>query len=307
MHDPTIGPRVAQFVAGDSPAHLERTCDPAAPCDTWIVNWEAAIVDKARARATTRAFLERAAGRMHGERLLRVNPLAGPEGERDAAALASWDPGWIDGVLLPRIESPDDVRAAAARLRPYAADGRAVRLHVLVETPAAALQAGPIAAALRETARAGGLYAGLADFTAAMGVWETADEPERNFAWFLGAVVVAAAAHGLYAVGPVPPGIDQDAGAWAATWRRMGYCGVMTVHPKQSAQALAAFVPPRARVDEALARLDALEASGGAAVKLAGRVVEVPMCVPDLAVLRYAARAGMVEPAHVERFARLFA
>jgi len=303
MHDLAIGPRVAQFVAGDSRAHLEKTLDPGARCDMWIVNWEAAITDKALARTTSRAFLERSAGAMRGERVVRVNARGTPEGERDLDELASWPGGWIDGVMLPLVESPADVVAAAARL----SGGEAPpRLHVLIETPRAVLDAPAIAAAARATGRAGGLFAGLADFTAAMGVWETAEEPERNFAWFLGAVVVAAKAHGLYAVGPVPPGIDQDVAQWAATWRRMGYCGVMTVHPKQSAQALEAFVPSRERLDDALARLEALEASGGAAVKLANRVVEVPMCVPDLVVVRYAVLAGMAAPERYERFRRLF-
>jgi len=268
----------------------------------WIVNWEAAITDKAAARATTRAFLAGSAGAMRGERVLRVNPLAGADGAADLEGLRSWQPGWIDGVLLPLVESASDVTAAAARLSPAIAP----RLHVLVETPRAALDAPAIAAALRATGRAGGLFAGLADFTAAMGVWETADEPERNFAWFLGAVVVAAKAHGLYAVGPVPPGIDQDVAGWAATWRRMGYCGVMTVHPAQSAEARDAFVPAAERVREAVARLAALEASGGAAVRLGGRVVEIPMCVPDLVVVRYAVLAGLIEPAEYERFRGLF-
>ena len=305
MDDPAMGPRVAQFVAGDTPGHLEKTLDPAAPCDMWIVNWEAAITDKARARAISREFLARSASAMHGERVVRVNALGTPEGDRDLAELASWPPGWIDGVLFPLVESAADVRAAASRLP--AGGSMAPRVHVLVETPRAALEAAAIAAALRDTGRGGGLFAGLADFTAALGVWETAEDPARHFGWFLGAVVLAARAYGLYAVGPVPPGLDQDIEGWATTWRRMGYCGVMTVHPKQSAAALRAFVPSRARLDEALARLAALEASGGAAVMLGNRLVEAPMCLPDLAVVREAVRAGLVESARYERFRRLFA
>ena len=302
MHDLAIGPRVAQFVAGDAPGHLEKTLDAGAPCDMWIVNWEAAITDKALARATTRGFLEGAADAMRGERVVRVNPLGSAAGAADLAELAAWPAGWLDGVLLPLVESPADVTAAAAGVSAAIAP----RLHVLIETPRAVLDAPAIAAALRATGRAGGLFAGLADFTAAMGVWETAEEPERNFAWFLGAVVVAAKAHDLYAVGPVPPGIDQDVAGWAATWRRMGYCGVMTVHPAQSARALEAFVPSRERLRDALARLEALEASGGAAVRLGSRVVEVPMCVPDLVVVRYAVLAGLAESGQYERFRGLF-
>lgn len=297
-----VGPRVAQFVAGDAAAHLDKTLDAAAPCDMWIVNWEAAITDKARARAITRAFLERSASSMCGERVVRVNPLGTAEGAADLAELRSWRAGWLDGVLLPLVESPADVTDAAAKLDAAVAP----RLHVLVETPRAAIEAPAIAAVLRATGRGGGLFAGLADFTAAMGVWETAEEPERHFAWFLGAVVIAARAHGLYAVGPVPPGIDQDVAAWASTWRRMGYSGVMTVHPAQSAKALAAFVPSPARLRDAIERLEALEQSGGAAVRLGSRVVEVPMCVPDLVVVQDAVRAGLAEPARYERFRVLF-
>src|SRR5262245_13670966 len=169
MDDLTLGPRVAQFVAGDTAGHLDKTLDAQAPCDMWIVNWEAAITDKARARATTRTFLERSAGDMRGERVVRVNPLRTGEGAADLDEIGSWPTGWIDGILLPLVESPADVAAAAAALDVAVAP----RLHVLVETPRAVLDASAIAAALAATGRAGGLFAGLADFTAAMGVWET--------------------------------------------------------------------------------------------------------------------------------------
>jgi len=76
-----VGPRVAQFVAGDASAHLAKTLDAAAPCDMWIVNWEAAITDKARARAITRGFLEGSASSMCGERVVRVNPLGTAEAQ----------------------------------------------------------------------------------------------------------------------------------------------------------------------------------------------------------------------------------
>ena len=66
MSNLAVGPRVAQFVAGDASTHLDKTLDAAAPCDMWIVNWEAAITDKPRARAITSAFLERSASSMCG-------------------------------------------------------------------------------------------------------------------------------------------------------------------------------------------------------------------------------------------------
>ena len=71
-------------------------------------------------------------------------------------------------------------------------------------------------------------------------------------------------------------------------------------------KALAAFVPTPERLRVAIERLEALEHSGGAAVRLGSRVVEVPMCVPDLVVVQDAVRAGLVEPARYERFRVLF-
>ncbi len=300
--DLAVGPRVAQFVAGDSPAHLEKTLDPAAPCDLWLINWEAAIVDKEAARSTTRRFLESPTRRPRAPRALRVNPMGTAEGRRDLDELAAWPPGLLDGVLLPLVESPAQVSDVAAQVP----ESIAPRLHLLVETPRAVLRALELATALAATGRAGGLFAGLADFTAAMGVWETGDDPQRNFGFFLGQLVTAARASDLWAVGPVPPSLDMDVMAWARTWRGMGYCGVMTVHPAQSARAIAAFVPDPDRLAAALDRLRALEASGGAATRVGGRVVEVPMCAPDLVVVRYAVLAGMLDPAEHRRFSALF-
>ncbi len=140
-----VGPRVERIITGDAPAHLDKTLDAAAPCDMWIVNWEAAITDKARARAVTRAFLERSASSMCGEQVVRVNPLGTAEGAADLDELRSWRAGWLDGVLLPLVESPADVTAAAAGIDAAVAP----RLHVLVETPRAAIEAPAIAAGLR--------------------------------------------------------------------------------------------------------------------------------------------------------------
>jgi citrate lyase beta subunit len=73
---------------------------------------------------------DRAADRI--ERVVRINPLRTPFGLRDLLALIE-HPSPPDGVMLPKVESADEVRIVDALLQRAA---RPIGLHVIIESNA---------------------------------------------------------------------------------------------------------------------------------------------------------------------------
>src|SRR5262245_34771323 len=108
------------------------------PCDTLIFDLEDAVApeQKSVAREQLAAALN-AGGYGHRERIVRVNGLTTPWGADDLAAVARLD---VDGVLLPKIETPEEVRACANYVG-------ALPIWVMIETPRGVLGAERIVAA----------------------------------------------------------------------------------------------------------------------------------------------------------------
>src|SRR5258708_27826312 len=114
------------------------------PADALIFDLEDAVAPDAK--ATARGIVASAvASGGYGKRelLLRVNALGTPWGEEDLAAAAHMA---IDGVVLPKVESPETIRAAEAVLvRKGAGEGLAV--WCMMETPLGLLPVANLAAA----------------------------------------------------------------------------------------------------------------------------------------------------------------
>jgi citrate lyase subunit beta/citryl-CoA lyase len=109
------------------------------PCDALIFDLEDAVApdQKSAAREQLAAALK-TGGYGHREQVVRVNGLKTPWGAADLAAVASFD---VDGVLLPKIETPEEVQACTKVL------GAAMPIWVMIETPRGVLGAQHIAAA----------------------------------------------------------------------------------------------------------------------------------------------------------------
>ena len=83
-----------------------------------------------RARPGDGAVRRRAA-RIGIERVVRINPLRTPFGLKDLLALILEHPSPPDGVMLPKVESADEVRIVDALLQRAA---RPIGLHVIIES-----------------------------------------------------------------------------------------------------------------------------------------------------------------------------
>lgn len=208
------------------------------------------------------------------ERVIRINALASEWGADDLAAAVACGP---DAILLPKVETPRDIRELDEALDEMESDPQ-TRLWAMVETPRAMLNLGSIAELGRDNgSRLVCLVAGTNDLVAATGVLATPDR--RYIAPWLGQIVLAARAGGL-AVLDGPYGDFRDAEGFAracAESAAMGFDGRTLIHPSQVEPANAAFSPSPEAVAEARAVVAAFalpENAGSGVIAVDGRMVE---------------------------------
>jgi citrate lyase subunit beta/citryl-CoA lyase len=232
---------------------------PSLAADEVIVDLEDAVPanGKEEARRLALAVLHR--GPLGRTTALRVNDRATPWWEDDLRAAAEARP---DVVVLPKVESPEDVAAAAERLP----DG--VGLEAQIET------ARGLAAAEWIASAGHGLEAlvfGPADLAASLGVPVLTIGAGVSDA-ALARVVVAARAFGLQAVDGPHARLGDDLGLVLSARRALehGFDGKWVIHPGQIEPVNFAFTPSPAELARAR-RI--LEATGGAA-RFEGELVD---------------------------------
>ncbi len=251
------------FVPGDRPERFDKAL--AAGADAVIIDLEDAVAAdaKQRARDVIGQWLapERAVW-------LRINA-AGTHEFADDVEL-SRRPG-VAGVVLPKAESADDVRAVG---RPDVV--------ALVESARGIANVEAIAAAgcvLR-------LAFGSIDFQADCGI---PGEGDALLA-FRSRIVLASR---LAGIGPPIDGVTvaiDDAArlrADALRARDLGFGGKLCIHPKQLATVREAFAPTDAERAWAARVLAAAERAGGAAVQVDGQMVDRPVMLRARAIAEY--------------------
>ncbi|MFN3670178.1 MAG: HpcH/HpaI aldolase/citrate lyase family protein [Brevundimonas sp.] len=233
--------------------------------DAVVLDLEDAVAPDAKADARQAAVDALAAGGFAPRVGVRINGLDTPWGADDLAALAAAEPAF---VVAPKIESPEAVRALAARLP------AGVALWIMIETPLSILRLDAIAGA------------GAPLEALMLGTNDLADQlnlipgPEREpLKPWLAVVVAAARGHGLLAIDGVL-NVTDDADRLAAECRQgraFGFDGKSLIHPAQIDAANAAFSPSPeevARAREVVAAFAAPEAAGKGAIRLGSRMVE---------------------------------
>ena len=254
------------FVPGDRPDRMGKALGSGA--DAIILDLEDSVAPahKADARAATIGFL-------HGERpipvLVRVNPLGGPYGNDDLAALREVR---ADGIMLPKAEGAASIHALASWT------GLPI-LPIATETPAAIFALGNYVE-VRDRLLA--LTWGAEDLPAAIGATSAREadgrytapiEMARSLALF-----AAHAAH-VPAIETVYPDFrDLDGlAAYAARGARDGFTGMMAIHPDQVPVINRAFTPSEAEIASARAIVEAFAADPHAGVlAIDGRMVDAP-------------------------------
>ena len=256
------------------PASNSRVLDKARtlPADALIFDLEDAVAPEAKPTARD-AAVAAANSKSYGARevLIRANGLGSAWFAADLAAIATSS---ADGVVLPKINGPEDLLRADALLKSSRAPDH-LKLWAMMETPRGILAAAAIAAS---SPRLAGFLMGTADLAKDLHCAHPADRAPMLYA--LQHCVLAARAHGLAIVDGVHVDLDDAAGFEAACrqGRAIGFDGKSLIHPKQIAAANAAFAPSAAELTQAhrLVAAHRVAATQGHAVTLLdGRLVEV--------------------------------
>jgi citrate lyase subunit beta/citryl-CoA lyase len=221
---------------------------PSLPVDEVIVDLEDAVAVGAKEEARELAVAALRRGPLGRTTALRVNGRATPWWEDDLHAAAKARP---DVVVLPKVESPEDV-SAAAELLPSGTG-----LEAQIETARGLAEAERIAAAGH------GLEAvvfGPADLAASLGVPVlTIGAGASDSA--LARVLAAARAFGLQAVDGPHARLGDDLGLVVSARRALehGYDGKWVIHPSQIEPVNFLFTPSPAELERAERILEAAE------------------------------------------------
>jgi citrate lyase subunit beta/citryl-CoA lyase len=227
--------RSVLYMPGSNSRALEKA--RGLPADGLIFDLEDAVAPDAKAAAReTVAAAVAAGGYGRRELFLRVNGLATPWGHADLAAAARIG---IDAVLLPKVESADAVRQAAAVLAAHGAP-ESLAIWCMMETPRSMLRAEEIADA---SPRLGGLVMGTSDLAKDLHAAHTRERLPMLTA--LGLCLLAARASGLAILDGVHLDLADDEGFAQSCrqGRELGFDGKTLIHPKTIAAANAAFAP----------------------------------------------------------------
>ncbi|GAA4339610.1 CoA ester lyase [Pigmentiphaga soli] len=267
------------FVPGHDARKLAKA--PDAGADALILDLEDSVPEgeKARARQVCAEFVA-----AHRERLplfVRINGLATGHALPDLAAVVRAAP---HGIMLPKCEGRRDVERLADWLSALEArDGlppQSTRiLPIVTETAASLFRLGGYAEA-REP-RLCGLMWGGEDLAADLGATANRDSGGRYAAPYELArslTLLGAAGAQVAAVDAIHADFRDLAGlqAEAEAALRDGFSAKAAIHPDQVGPINAAFTPSPDAVAWARQVVAALDASGGAAVALEGKMLDRP-------------------------------
>lgn len=247
------------YIPGDKARALEKA--RSLPTDGIILDLEDAVApENKRAARDTIARAIRGGGYGGRELILRVNATDAADDFALADALS------LDGVLLPKVETPETVHAAAARTRHP--------IWCMIETPLGVLRAGEIA---RASDRLGGFVAGTNDLAKELRARHT---PARiPLLASLSLLLLAARAYGLAAIDGVHLDLD-DAEGFEASCRQgveLGFDGKSLIHPSMIEAANRVFAPSLGEIAHARAIVAAWEqarADGLGVARIGAAMVE---------------------------------
>lgn len=220
--------------------------------------------------------------------LVRVNGLATPHFDSDLAAVVG---PRLDLVNLPKVESPDDIRAAVqvlARLEKERGLTRPIGILANVESPRGLRFAAEIASA---DPRVAGLQVGFADLLEPLGI-DRADAAAIHHLQL--SIRLAAGEAGLWACDAAYTNIKDADGfrSEAVAAKRLGYIGKSCIHPSQVALANEVFQPTADEISLARRVVEAAATATGGAFTVDGRMIDAPFIKRAHAILAIARQLG---------------
>jgi citrate lyase subunit beta / citryl-CoA lyase len=235
----------------------------------------------------------RAVDFLQAERMVRINQL--PLGLVDLDEIVPESP---DLILIPKVENPEQIVEASARIAEIKADYGITRPIWLMPILESALGIENAFAIARGSEKIVALTIGLEDYTSDLGVVKTSTGAETVYA--RQRLVNAACAAGLQAIDSVFGDVGDMEGlrAWGLNSRALGFEGMGCVHPAQIAVIHDAFAPAPAEVERArkiVAAYNEAQQKGLGVVSLGSKMIDPPVVQRALKLMARAQAMGLVK------------
>ncbi len=226
------------------------------------------------------------------ERMVRINQL--PLGLADLDEIVPQSP---DLILIPKVETAEQVKEVDAAVAAFAKEGRVARpiwLMPILESALGIENAFTIATAAERIAA---ITIGLEDYTADLGVAKTAGGSESLYA--RQRVVNAAHAAHVQAIDSVYGDVADNEGLlhWGHASRAMGFEGMGCIHPVQIEIIHRAFAPAPSELEKALAIVAAYEdaqSRGLGVVSLGSKMIDAPVVQRAVKLVALARKMGII-------------
>lgn len=266
------------FAPANHRRHAEKALSGAA--DGVILDLEDAVAvpEKPAARAAALSLLDEPRPSRKVV-FVRINGLDTPFSYDDLRAVVR---DGLDGVVVPKVESVDQVAVVDWLLRQLEREGDleegTVTVVPIIETARGLREVEALAASSR---RIGRLSFGAGDFTLDLGMpWEPQNP---GVLWAKMKILVASRAAGLEPpLDTVYPDL-RDADGFrreSLEAKRLGFQGKMCLHPSQVAIANEVFTPSREAIDQARRTVEAFDAAleqGTASIEVDGQFIDYPV------------------------------
>jgi len=227
------------------------------------------------------------------ERMVRIN-----QGERGMADLDSVVPQNVNLILIPKCETPENVKEVADHIRNIITGSgltSPVYLMPIIESAMGVEQAFEIARADESVVA---MAVGLEDLTADMGVRRTRDGSETLYARTR--IVNAAKAAGIQPIDSVFPDVADMEGLLnnVALSKALGYEGMGCIHPRQVAVIRQGFAPEKEEIEKSkkivMAYEDALT-KGLGVVAIGSKMIDPPVVKRALRSIDLAVKMGLLD------------
>lgn len=265
--------RTMLFIPGNNPGMLQNGGIFGA--DSVILDLEDAVApaEKDAARLLVSSALSHV-DYGKSEKVVRINPLD----TFAAADIAAVVPCRPDALLIPKVQSADNVKEAADRITAAMLPGqKQIKLIALLETPRGIAEAYNIAQAHSSLAA---IALGAEDYTAAIGAKRTIEGLEIFTARSM--VVNAAAAAGIQSIDTPFTDANDEQGLQKDTElaKQLGFKGKLAINPRQIEVIHSILNPTLQDIDWAKRVIKAIrkaEAEGSGVASLDGKMVDAPI------------------------------
>ncbi len=279
------------FVPGNRQRFLDKIYELETPPDAVFFDLEDGVIpeEKPVARELVAEVLRRAApGPL---RTVRVNAVGSDWFYEDLEWILV--PG-LEGLCLPKVESPEDVLTAAAALDRIDPEG-SVGIVAAIESATGLLRAPEIAAA---HPRVVAIMFGAEDYALDLGLGTRREGEARELLYARSAIVVAAASARVISIDGVFPDLEDTEGFLADVIqaRRLGFAAKSTFNPRQVKLINERFSPTPDELAYARRVADAFEeavARGDASVVVGGQLVDRPIVLRAQRLLDLADTLGI--------------